>query len=55
MSRRGGEEYALVLFIGDKTDTGNNWYPAAKAMAEGDLIPRWEAQHKGHQARRRRR
>jgi hypothetical protein len=51
---RGGV-YALVLFIGDKTELGNKWYPAAVARIEGEFLPKWEGAHPGHRARRRKR
>ncbi|MEI2638408.1 MAG: hypothetical protein V9F03_05355 [Microthrixaceae bacterium] len=48
-------EYALVFFIGDKTIAGNSWYPAAIAKIEGSLLPMWEKEHPGHEARKRQR
>lgn len=41
--------FALVLFMGDKTDTGSNWYPRAIQKAN-DMIIRWEGAHGGHRA-----
>ncbi|MDY7106773.1 MAG: hypothetical protein S0880_36825 [Actinomycetota bacterium] len=55
MSDERGREYALVLFIGDKTDLGNAWYPRAVTRIEGTMIPVWEGQHPGHRARPKRR
>lgn len=47
--------YALVFFIGDKTDSGNDWYPSAVNRIENDLLPKWETSHQLHHPKPKRR
>ena len=55
IDREQGDEFALVLFIGDKTELANQWYQQAVTKIEGTLIPLWEAQNPNHEARKKRR
>ena len=48
MSDAAGAEYALVLFIGDKTQLKSDWYPTALSRIDADLLPRWLGTHAGH-------
>ncbi|MEZ5312066.1 MAG: hypothetical protein R2735_16045 [Microthrixaceae bacterium] len=49
------QEYALICFIGDKTQAGNKWYPAAVQAVEGTLLPLWGRANPGHEPRTKRR
>ena len=44
------DELAVVMLMGDKTDLGNNWYPAKVAYIENTLAPSWEQAHPSHRA-----
>jgi hypothetical protein len=50
-----GEEFAVVMLIGDKTQLGNQWYPAKVRQIESQLVPEWERIHATHRAVRGRR
>lgn len=45
-----GEEFALVLLLGDKTGLGRTWYNKAKIKIENELIPEWERTHTNQRA-----
>jgi hypothetical protein len=49
-----GEEVAVVMLMGDKTNLGNHWYPAQVERIETVLIPAWVRHHPTHRARTRR-
>jgi hypothetical protein len=55
MSDAAGADYALVLFIGDKTQLRGDWYPTALKRIDADLLPRWLGTHAGHSPRNKRR
>ena len=48
------DELAVVMLMGDKTNLGNNWYPAKVSHIESSLIPNWEKANPGHTAQIRR-
>jgi hypothetical protein len=46
---------AVLMMIGDKTDSGNDWYPAAvNRIDNGSMVVDWERMHANHRARVRR-
>ena len=50
----GGEELAVVMLAGDKSDLGNAWYPSIVAQIDGTMIPEWERRKPEHKAQVRR-
>ncbi len=50
----GGEELAVVMLVGDKSDLGNAWYPGIVQQIDVTMIPEWEHRNPKHEARVRR-
>ncbi len=50
----GGGEIAVVMLVGDKTDSGNDWYPPKVLKIDNQMIPEWESRNPKHKARVRR-
>ena len=44
------QELAVVMLMGDKSATGNQWYPQRVNNIETRLIPDWERNNPGHRA-----
>jgi len=50
-----GEELAVVMLMGDKTSSGNDWYPSVvNQIDNASMITDWERTHPGHKAKVRR-
>lgn len=50
-----GEEVAVVMLTGDKTTSGNDWYPAVvNGIDNASMVADWERTHPGHKAKIRR-
>lgn len=50
-----GEEIAVVMLMGDKTMSGNDWYPATvRKIDNASMVLDWERTHPTHKARMRR-
>ncbi len=50
-----GEEIAVVMLMGDKTISGNDWYPGAvNQIDNASMVADWERTHPDHKARIRR-
>ncbi len=50
-----GEEIAVVMLMGDKAESGNDWYPVAvNQIDKASMVADWERTHPGHKARTRR-
>lgn len=50
-----GTEVAVIMFIGDKTDLGNDWYPSAiQRIDNASMVTEWTRTHPAHQAQTRR-
>lgn len=45
-----GEELAVVMLLGDKTDLKNDWYPTKVKYIELKLVPDWERANSSHHA-----
>lgn len=41
----GSEEVAVVMLLGDKTTSGNAWYPSKVNLIESRLVPDWKRAH----------
>lgn len=50
----GGEELAVVMLAGDKSDLGNAWYPGTVQQVDGTMVPEWEHRNPKHKAQVRR-
>ena len=44
------QKLAVVMLMGDKSATGNQWYPQRVNDIETRLIPDWERNNPGHRA-----
>lgn len=40
--RAEGDEVAVMMRIGDKTELGNDWYPSTVKQIEGTMIGQWQ-------------
>lgn len=50
------DEVAVVMFIGDKTEQGNDWYPrAVQQIDTGSMVVEWTLSHPTHTAQERQR
>ena len=50
-----GEELAVVMLIGNKTSSGNDWYPSVvNQIDNASMVADWERTHPDHKARIRR-
>ena len=50
-----GEELAVVMFLGDKTESGNDWYPGAvQRIDNASMVTEWTHHHPTHQPQTRR-
>lgn len=48
-------EIAVIMFIGDKTELGNDWYPSAvQRIDHASMVNEWTQTHPTHQAQVRR-
>jgi len=45
-----GQEFAVVMLMGDKTRLGSDWYQAQVNKIEDQLIGGWEKSNPGHHA-----
>lgn len=54
IDRHAQDEFALLLFIGDKTSKPDTWYHSAVARVENELIPAWTLAKPYHEARKKR-
>ena len=52
--RADGSEVAVVMFIGDKTQRGREWYPWAVRRIEETMIGQWHRRHPDHRAQAKR-
>lgn len=50
-----GEDVAVVMLMGDKTEAGNYWYPRIVNMIDNaSMVTEWERTHPDHRAKVRR-
>lgn len=50
-----GIDVAVIMFLGDKTDLGNDWYPSAvQRIDNASMVTDWTRTHPTHQAQTRR-
>ncbi len=50
-----GTEIAVVMLVGDKTTSGNDWYPAVvNKIDNASMVADWERTHPHHKAKIRR-
>jgi len=50
-----GTDVAVIMFIGDKTALGNEWYPSAvQRIDNASMVAEWTRTHPTHQAQTRR-
>ena len=49
-----GEQLAVVMLAGDKSELGNAWYPSIVQQIDGTMIPEWEHRNEQHKAQVRR-
>lgn len=55
IDRATSEEIAVVMLMGDKTTSGNDWYPATvNQIDNASMVADWERTHPNHNARKRR-
>ncbi|GJM36675.1 MAG: hypothetical protein R8F63_20495 [Acidimicrobiales bacterium] len=46
-----GDEVAVVMLVGDKTTSGNDWYPAVvNKIDNASMVTDWERTHPDHKA-----
>jgi hypothetical protein len=45
-----GEQFAVVMLMGDKTELHNHWYPTKVIHIENLLVPSWERANPSHAA-----
>ncbi len=50
VDRPTGEELAVVMLLGDKSDLKNHWYPTKVQRIEMTLVPDWERANPSHHA-----